>query len=302
MPINLKLRQLEGFRAAARHSSFSLAARELAMTQPSFSQLIRELETALNVKLFDRTTRRVQLTEAGQRLAAMIDRPLDDLEDAYKVMREMAAGTRGRVVCAALPSVAFGVVTLTLARFKARHPHTTVRLLEDPNVTLIDRVMNREVDFGIGTLTTPTEGLTFRELLKDELLAVYPLGHAFAHKSRVSWWDLSEETLILLSRESSVREVVERGFAASGLRCEPEYEIANMVTSLGMVRTGLGVTVMPRTAVQELSSKGVRWSRIGNPRPVRQIGIITRADRRLTPAAASFVDLLFAAARAKMPR
>src|SRR3978361_44696 len=117
--MNIKLRQLHGFVAAAAHGSFSVAARERAMPQPACSQWMRELETQLRVKLFERTTRRVELTPAGQRFLAMVQRPLDDLNDAYRYAREMAAGTRGRIVFASLPSVAFGLVTQALARFKS---------------------------------------------------------------------------------------------------------------------------------------------------------------------------------------
>ena len=291
--MNLKLRQLQGFAAAATHGSFSAAARELAMTQPAFSQLVRELETALRVKLFERTTRRVELTEAGRR-----ERPLDDLGDAYRFAREMAAGTRGRLVFSSLPSVAFGLVTTTLARFKALHPAITARLIEDQDSNIAEKVLHREVDFGIGTLARSHEELAFRELLADELQAVYPARHALAMKRRITWRDLAAGPLVLLPKQSSVRTLAEHGFAAARVVREPDYEVANMVTALSMVRAGLGVTVMPRMVLAELNMKGLAAGRIHDPRPVRTIGIITRRDRALSPAAAAYVDLLFATARA----
>ncbi len=295
--MNLKLRQLQGFAAAAVHGSFSAAARELAMTQPAFSQLVRELETSLRVKLFERTTRRVELTEAGRRFLAMIERPLDDLDDAYRFAREMAAGTRGRIVFASLPSVAFGLVTHALARFKALHPAITARLIEDQDANIAERVRHREVDFGIGTLNTPRDELAFRELMADELQAVFPARHALAAKRRLTWRDLAAAPLVLLPKQSSVRALVEHGFAAAGVAREPDYEVANMVTALSMVRAGLGVTVMPRMVLAELNMKGLAAGRINDPRPVRSIGIITRRDRPLSPAAGAYVDLLFATAR-----
>ena len=295
--MNLKLRQLQGFAAAATHGSFSAAARELAMTQPAFSQLVRELETSLRVKLFERTTRRVELTEAGRRFLAMIRRPLDDLDDAHRFAREMAAGTRGRIVFSSLPSVAFGLVTMALARFKALHPAITARLIEDQDSNIAEKVLHREVDFGIGTLKTPHEELAFRELLPDELQAVYPARHALAAKRRITWRDLAAGPLVLLPKQSSVRTLVEHGFAAAGVAREPDYEVANMVTALSMVRAGLGVTVMPHMVLAELNMKGLAAGRIFDPRPVRSIGIVTRRDRPLSPAAEAYVELLFATAR-----
>ena len=104
-------------------------------------------------------------------------------------------------------------------------------------------------------------------------------------------------TPFVVGRESSVRALVEHGFAAAGVAREPDYEVANMVTALSMVRAGLGVTVMPRMVLEELNMKGLAAGRIHDPRPVRSIGILTRRERALSPAAAAYVDLLFTTAR-----
>jgi LysR family carnitine catabolism transcriptional activator len=221
--MNLKLRQLAGFVAVTRCGSFSAAARELAMTQPAFSQLIRQLEEALQVRLFERTTRKVELTEAGTRFLAMVQRPLDDLEDAHAFMREIAGGRRGRIAFASLPSVAFAVATTALARFKAEHPQTQVRLIEEQNLNIVEKVLSREIDFGIGTLDTVHPELAFEPLLDDELVAVFPVGHGFARRKAVSWTDFAREPLVLLTGRSSVRAIVEQHFAAIGRGAEPTY-------------------------------------------------------------------------------
>ncbi len=291
--MSFKLRQLHGFRSAAKHRSFTLAARELAMTQSAFSQMIHELESALGVRLFERTTRSVTLTDAGRRLRPMIERPLDDLDDAFRNLRDIAAGRQGSIVFASLPSVAFGFVTLVLARYKSRHQAITVRLIEDQNLNIIERVLDKEVDFGISTLSGLRPELSFRELLHDEMLAVLPMRHALAQRKRITWRDLAPETLATLPRQSSVREMIDTGFAANGIVHEPTYEVVNMVTALGMVRAGLGITILPNIALMELSMKGLLARRIEEPRPARRIGIITRTDRTLAPAAAAYVEMLF---------
>jgi DNA-binding transcriptional LysR family regulator len=296
--MNLKLRQLAGFVAAARLGSFSAAARELAMTQPAFSQLIRELETALGVRLFERTTRRMELSDAGRRLLPMVERPLDDLKDAAALIREFSTGRRGRMVFASLPSVAFGFALRALALFKSRFPDIAVRMIEDQNLDLIEKVLHREVDFGIGILAATHRELSFRQLMVDELLAVFPLRHRYAAKRRLTWGDLEGEPLVLLPRRSSVREMVDAALVRSGVGAEPAYEVANMVTAMGMARAGMAVTIMPRIALAELNMDGLRSARIDGPRPLRRIGIITRANRPLAPAAAAYVEMLFSKAGA----
>ena len=291
--MNLKLRQLAGFVAVARCGSFSAAARELAMTQPAFSQLIRQLEDAVGVRLFERTTRKVELTEAGTRFLAMVQRPLDDLEHAHVSMRDMASGRRGRIAFASLPSAAFAVATTALARFKAEHPGIHVRLIEAQNLDIVEKVLAREIDFGIGTLDAAHAELDFEPLLDDELVAVFPAGHAFAKAVSVSWSSFAREPLVLLTGRSNVRAIVEQHFAAIGRTAEPVYEVAGMVTALAMVRAGLGVTAMPRIALGELNMNGLASARFAAPRPTRRIGIITRKNRKLSPAAHAYVALLF---------
>ena len=297
--MNIKFRHLSGFIAAAKRASFSSAAGELAMTQPAFSQLIRELESTLRVKLFNRTTRRIELTDAGRRFFAMVERPLDDLRDAYEFASEIAAGRRGRMVFASLHSIAFGPVIEALARFKIRYPAIDVRLVESNNSTLIDRVLHREVDFAIGTLPVAHRDLTFRSLLSDEVLLVCPSGHRFSGRRQVTWREIAQEPLVLMPKGSSARELVERGFATSHVTLEAEYEVVNMVTALSMVRARLALTIISRLALLELNRKGLTSVQIGAPRPLRRIGVIARQDRPLSAVAQAYVDLLFASSEGR---
>jgi DNA-binding transcriptional LysR family regulator len=293
--VKFKLRQLEGFVLAARHASFSKAAAELAMTQPAFSQLVRELERALEVKLFERTTRKVQLTDAGRRFLGMVEAPLDDLQHAELYLRDVASGRRGRIVFASLPSAAYRHATQALARFKAEYSGIAVRLVEEQNLNIIDMVVNREIDFGIGALSGDHPELSFMPWMTDEPVAVFPARHRFAKRAALKWKDLAAESLVLLLREASVRELAETGLAAAGRRADPAYEVAGMVTALGMVRAGLGVTVLPRIGLQDLNLRGLAWARLVEPRLVRTVGVIARRDKALSPAARAYVEVLFSA-------
>jgi DNA-binding transcriptional LysR family regulator len=164
-------------------------------------------------------------------------------------------------------SVAFGFVIKALARFKSRYPSITVRLIESNNLSLIDRVLHREVDFAIGTIPVPHRELAFRKLLQDEVRVVYPSSHSLAGKRKITWRDIASEPIVLAPKGSSARELAERGFAASQITCDAHYEVVNMVTALSMVRARLAVTIMSRIALGELNMKGLRSARISDPRP-----------------------------------
>jgi LysR family carnitine catabolism transcriptional activator len=302
--MNLKLRQLAGFVAVARAGSFSAAAREMHMTQPAFSQQIRQLEESLGMRLFERTTRHVALTEAGERVLALVQRPLDDLRDAEAYLLEMAAVGQGRVALASLPSVASALGIGALTRFKKSHPETQIRLYEGQNHEIVDKVLARQVDFGLCTLASPDPRLNLDPLVDDELVAVCPSVHALARRRSVGWKDLAHEPLILLTPGSSVRAVAEQHMALSGSRIAPSYEVAGIVTALALVRAGLGITVRPKIAIEPLMMTGLVSIPFATPRPTRRIGVITLKGRTLAPTAQLFLKLLGeeAGRRVKPPR
>src|SRR5690606_12045529 len=276
---NFKLRQLQGFVAAAELGSFALAASRMSMTPPAFSQLIRELESSLGVSLFDRTTRRLDLTAAGEQLLLSVRRPLQDLDHASADMRALVEGKRGRVAFSILHSLAFGIGTRALAALHAKHSNIAVQMIEDQNDVLIDRVLNREVDFGLGMFTQVMDELSFEPLFYDELVAVFRDDHAFGQGESIDWEQLALHPLILLLTMSTVCRLVEASILMTGISREPGHEVVSMITAINIAAAGLGVTVLPRLSLSSLKMEGMTYRAIRNPTPYRQIGIIRRADR-----------------------
>ena len=292
MPINLKLRQLEGFVLAADEKSFVRAASALAMTPPAFSQLIREFENTIGVPLFERTTRSVQLTEVGEKLLLLVRRPLEDIAEVQGWLRDVRSGRRGKITFASLHSVAFGIGTESIATFARHRPDVEVQLIEDKNESLIEKVLNRQVDFGLGMFTKTLSGLSFEALLEDDLVAVMPRKHAISHISPISWAELAAVPLILLQQGSSVRSLVEAGLLVANAPREKTTEVVSMVTALQMVSAGLGVTVVPSLSLGSLRMKGLVARPIGPPKPTRTVGILMLAGRPPTPAGAAFLSIL----------
>lgn len=298
MPNNLKLRQLEGFVAAADNGSFAAAASVMAMTPAAFSQLIRELETTLGMALFERTTRRVALTDAGQRLLSSVRRPLADLSEVSADMRALAGGLRGKVSLSILHSLAFGIGTNALAQLRQSRPDITVKMIEDQNEVLIERVRTREVDMGLGMFTRAYEDLEFQPLFEDELVAVLPATHPLRTTKTISWAQLAKTPLILLQAKSSVRSLVDAGLLVAGNPTHEITEVVSMVTALNMAQAGFGVTVLPKLSLASLKTAGMVVRAIGEPRPRRKIGLLRRANRPSSPAEAQLAAALASAAAA----
>jgi LysR family carnitine catabolism transcriptional activator len=300
--MKITLRQIEGVAAAAETLSFSRAAQRMHITQSALSQMIREVEQALGLRLFDRTTRRVSLTESGAALMQKMRAGLAVIEEACEDAQAIARLERGHLSVATLPSLAIGCVTQALGDLRRRHPGVKVSLLEAQNPDLFDMVARSEVEFAVCARVQVPGGLTFENLFAEELVAVLPADHALAARSSLGWRTLGGQPLILMMRHSSTRGQIADALRASGVDKEPEYEVASLFTAIGMVRAGLGVTVMPLTALLEVNVSGLVTRRLLRPTVVRQIGICRRSDRQPSHAAVAFAQLVGArVARSAQP-
>lgn len=286
--MNIKYRSLKAFLLAVDTGSFTHAANQLGVTQPSFTALIQDLEEVLGLRLFERTTRSISLTSAGQDFHARAQRPIADLEEAYRSLADLAAVRRGNVTLGALPSTALALLPVAVGALRQLHPALKVRVVEAHNDELVAMLRTNQIEFAVGTLAEPTPDLSFAPLAEDCFCAIYPAGHALEKKrGPLRWRDVLRYDLILLSQGSNARQQFDRavreetGAPATALR----YDVTNMGTAAGMVRQGLGVSVLPRLALPELNLSGLRAAALCDASARRAIGLLHRRDRSLSPAA-----------------
>ncbi|MGY6270739.1 LysR family transcriptional regulator [Achromobacter denitrificans] len=286
--MNIKYRPLKAFLLAVDSGSFTHAANQLGVTQPSFTALIQDLEDVLGLRLFERTTRSISLTSAGQDFHSRVQRPIADLEEAYRSLADLAAVRRGNVALGALPSAALSLLPAAVGELRRAHPALKVRVVEAHNDELVAMLRTNQIEFAVAALAEPAPDLAFTPLGEDCFCAVYPAGHPLGMgKGTLHWRDVLRYDLILLSQGSNARQQFDRavrdevGAPATALR----YDVTNMGTAAGMVRQGLGVSVLPRLALPELNLSGLRCTPLGDASARRDIGLLHRRDRSLSPAA-----------------
>lgn len=288
--MNIKYRPLKAFLLAVDTGSFTHAADRLGVTQPSLTTLIRDLEEILGVRLFDRNTRSIALTTAGREFLARIERPMADLEEAYRSILDLAAVRRGSVVMGALPSTSLTLIPPALRLLRTAHPTLRIRVVEAHNDDLVAMVRTNQIEFALAAMLGPAADLAFQPLLEDAFAAVFPAGHELADLPRLHWRDVVPHDLILLSRGSSVRElydeaVLDQPEATAAAR----YDVTHMTTAAGLVRQGLGITVLPSLALPELNLTGLVARPLADDSARRTIGVLHRRDRTLSAAAKAFV-------------
>jgi DNA-binding transcriptional LysR family regulator len=248
--MNVSLQQLKVFVAVARERSFTRAAREFDLTQSAVSRCVRELEDAVELKLFDRTTRQVQLTNAGASLERRIGRLLDEIELTLLEERAAYDGHTGVVVLASNPVLSSSWVAQALARCASAFPELVVSVRDQPQSGVLASVEQGEVDFGVISLAEPFESelLHAQMIFTTTLHAVIPPAHPLARHDSVTWRALHEWALITLNADTGVRAALELAFNTNELKRRPLQELGHVAAVSRMVELGLGVGVLPADA------------------------------------------------------
>ena len=282
--------------------SFSHAAERLGVTQPAVSLQVRSLEKRLGTKLLDRSGRRVEPTEAGQRLYRLAQRMLT-LEDQLleEVSSADAVGVlRGELALGASTGPGGTVVPVLLGEFQREHPELSVALSISDTNRVIEQVAERELELGIVGASPRHRGVVFEPFFRDEVILVVPPGHRFAGKE-ISLADLRGEPLILMQEGAGVRQVIEHELRNGPVRLrdlDVHLELGLQESVKSAVSAGFGVTFISRSGVEaELAAGTIASARVKGLEPAREISLVRPAGRSPTRAAEAFIEF----ARAKLP-
>jgi len=289
--MNVTLRQLRVFIEVARLQSFSRAGDEIGLTQSAVSRCVRELEAELGLKLVDRTTREVQLTDVGGNLVASVSRLLTDLDDALREIREIGEQRRGRVVVAASPTIACRLMPQVIAACGRQFPYITLGLRDDVQSDVVRKVKSGEVDFGVVVGPIAADDLFMVPLMTDSFCLVSRADHPLAARQQVEWKALEGQRLVMLDQASGSRPIIDAALDAHRVRVDVVQELGHPATVYGLVEAGIGVSVLPWLALP-LPADATLVARPLTPRAERTVALVRRRDRSLSPAAESVWSLI----------
>src|SRR3954449_6785556 len=290
--MGLSLRQIRAFVSVAHLKSFTRPASVLHLSQPALTVQIRRLEEALAVRLLDRNTRTVELTRVGRELAPVFQRLLRELDTVVIDTRDLAAKRYGVIRIAALPSVAAGSLPDAIAAFREANPRVTFVLKDVITKRVLSLVRSEEVDLGVmgGDFVEPD--LEVLHTAQDRMHVVFPAEHPIGTVSEITLDVLANHPLILMDPDTSVRAIVDGAFIAAGRLPIPACEATYMMTAIGMVRAGLGITILPGDAREIRAEPSLRSRRIDDPSFERTITVIKKAGRTLPPVSEGFLEEL----------
>jgi len=288
-PVSVTIRQLRAFVAVAEDGSITRAAQRLHLTPSALSMLISGLEGELSVRLFERTTRRMALSDAGQELLPAISKVFVDLDIAFDALRQFSDRRSGRFAVATSPLLASTLLPGLLASFHERYPAIRVDILDLPVDGIAQAVRSGQADFGVCTIDSEPADLVITPLYQDRLMLACPEQHPLAAKASVRWSDLTGEPLIWLRHGSGLRRLVEQGFAQAGEAVAPAFEVSNVTTAMGLIESGLGISILPAYALRRTRAVGVKGVPLIAPVLERNIVALTAQGRALSAPCQNFL-------------
>ncbi len=273
------LSQLEGFVEIARRGSVSRAAEALFVTQPALTARLKSLESQVGAQLFVRTGRGVRLSEAGHAFLPYAQRALEAVSEGRRLVGEVARGGAGELALGAAPAVSTYVLPAILERFHLEHPNVRLAVRTGHSEEVLDLVLHEQVQIGLVRALRHPE-IESVPLYEDELVLVANPAHRFAAAGEIAVEEMSEEQLILFDRTSSYHDLTSAFFREAGVVPRGVMELDNIDATKKMVRQGLGVALLPHTAVaEELEAGTLRSVTIADAAPVRRrIVAIRRRD------------------------
>jgi DNA-binding transcriptional LysR family regulator len=294
-------RQLAAFCAVVDRKSFSLAAEQLGVTQPAVSLQIRSLEKRLGQRLLDRSGRRVEPTEAGQRLYRGAQRLLAIEEQLLEEVAGNGDGElKGRLEIGCSTGPGATVLPLLLCQFQETNPGVAISLSVNDTQHVIDLVAERELELGVVGAATRHRGVTFEPFFQDEVVLAVPPDHRFAGKT-VDLNALRAETLILMQEGAGVRQMIEEELRRAGLRLrdlDVRLELGLQESVKAAVAAGHGVTFISRNSMEpELAAGSLSFARVKGLDPSREISLVRPTGRTPSRVADAFVEF----AREKLP-
>lgn len=290
--MNITLRQLKAFVAVYQTGSFTKAAEELYLTQSALSSLIKELESTLELRLFERTTRHLEISEMGKNLLPFAYRILNEMTSLVEEIKSFKQIEKGRVRIAISQQLAATKLTQLIATFSANFPNVDI-IIYDAGVEEVQELVEvGKADFGIGPERTSNPNLKRQHLFSMPFHIVCPPEHHFANKTSLSWDEINNDELIMLRGSFSdlIRDELLMSNAKKQLRVR--HKVNFMSTALSMVKSRLGICLCLPYVEEWVRQNNLHMILVDNPIIKRSFCLYSHKEKELTPAAKTFTDFL----------
>ncbi len=287
--------QINAFHAVTKHRSFSRAGQEIYRTQSAVSIQVARLEQIIGQRLLHRTTKNIELTDAGKILLKYIEEIKRLLDQAEQALIDLEAMERGRLLICTSDTTACYRIPHFLQAFKSKYPRIEIIVRNATSLKTIDLVLQGEVDLGISTLSYLKPGLVVIPLFSRSDVVICHPGHQLADRKEIFLKDLEPYTCVLLDQNCSSRRILDEVCEKRKVHLTVGMELSSIEVVKSLVSIDSGISIVPEVAIQEELKAGrlvpLYIKDFMQDKPKR-MGIIHREDRYLTMAAKGFLEML----------
>ncbi|MBV9342665.1 MAG: LysR family transcriptional regulator [Acidobacteria bacterium] len=284
-------RQLRAFLLVAQHRSFTRAAQALFLTPSALSLLIRELETQLGFRLFDRTTRLVVPTSYGNELLAVAQRSLADWDTATSRIGRSAVQASRSLSLGAAPLISANVITPAIREFRGHRPNLRIQLFDGSQIEILQRIEAGKLDMGLGVFA-PTPGTRRTPFFRFSLMVIRPQKDVEFRPASTTWSALKGATLICLPQMSPIQRVVDKNLVKAGVTFRRGAVVNLLDTQIAMVEADEGVAIIPSFGLPACRNRRVVMIRLTNPVVNLEFYQISNRAQKLLPEAEEFTSFL----------
>lgn len=287
------LKQFRAFEAVAKFGSFTRAADKLFLTQSTLTSAIRELELAIGLRLFDRSTRTVSLTREGAEFLPAISRLLMDVETSVSNIRDIAMSRRGHVSIAAGMTIVTTLLTPVIAKYSRAFPAIKIHIRDDNGSGISRRIKSSEADIGISGKFGDDPELSFLPQFRDRFGVVCRQDHPLANGAgSIGWNQLEGHRYIESTRDTTVHAMLQNVAGDYNFFNHAAFEASSLTSLECLLGEGLGFTVISALAASHNPRKNLVFRPLRSPALEREVTLITRKGRALSPAATGMLDML----------
>lgn len=312
MNINLTFRQLKAFLLVARLGNFTRAAEQMHVTQAGLSIMMRELESQLDARLFDRTTRFVTLTVAGEQFLPVANRVVGELEESATQLGTLSAHTRRTLRIGVTPLVSTSILPQACEQFRRQRPDVTLKFVDTDSMHVQQLVEAGELDFGLGAFFKSVAGVQLTSLFDYELMWITApaepkprkaalgngieaeTGNKQSRRKTMRWAGIVGAPLISLPPDNKIQQAIETRLEEIGRGHEERQTFRSFETLIAMVAAGMGTAIVPSYARTACIRYGVDMARLTNPATLLSFYRITKRGRAQADAMAVFTQTFVA--------
>lgn len=295
MRINFDFTDLSTFLAVADFGSFQRAAESLHISQSAVTRRIQKLEESLGVTLFERTTRSLKLTLAARLFQDRAKAILDNAEAAIIAVGDDVAQFEYHrntiITIATIQTATHAILPQMIKVFRDAGYTSRIRIMDLFANDVVDAVSNGDADFGISFMGAQEPGLEFQHLQDDHFVVAMHPDNPLAEQAEINWTELDDQAVAIPWKGTGNRMLIDNALSHSHAPLEWAYQVRHSATLLGLAESGVGVSILPYSAVPKHTTTRVIARPLVGPSVTRVIGSVRRSGHSLTSAAEAFYSL-----------